>query len=55
MRETGIKHHVDYFYPLQGKTMCGLHVETNLRVIPALDNLRKSNRIVEEAGAALGL
>lgn len=41
--ETGIKHHVDHFYPLQGKTMCGLHVEGNLRIIPMIDNLRKGN------------
>ena len=52
-RETGIKHHVDHFYPLQGKTMCGLHVEANLRVVPAAINLRKSNRIEEEVGAPL--
>ncbi len=52
-RQTGIKHHVDHFYPLQGKTMCGLHVEANLRVVPAVVNLRKSNRIEEEVGAPL--
>jgi hypothetical protein len=52
-RVTGIKHHVDHFYPLQGKMMCGLHVEANLRVVPALVNLRKSNRIEEAVGAPL--
>jgi hypothetical protein len=45
--ETGIKHHVDHIYPLHGKTVSGFHVHTNLQVIPALDNLRKSNRIPE--------
>lgn len=40
---TGIPHHVDHEIPLQGKLVCGLHVETNLRAIPAADNIRKGN------------
>lgn len=41
---TGIPHHVDHEIPLQGEFVSGLHVETNLRVLPASENIKKSNR-----------
>ena len=43
---TGIKWHVDHIIPLQGKNVCGFHVESNLRVIPAILNMKKGNRHV---------
>ena len=30
---TGVTHEVDHYYPLQGKLVSGLHVETNIQVI----------------------
>lgn len=42
--ETGIKHEVDHIYPLQSQYLCGLHVETNLQVLPASENRTKKNR-----------
>jgi hypothetical protein len=41
--ETGIAHHVDHYYPLQGLLCSGLHVHHNLRVLPASENCSKSN------------
>lgn len=40
---TGIKHHVDHEIPLKHDLVCGLHVDTNLRVITAKENIAKHN------------
>jgi hypothetical protein len=43
---TGVVHHVDHIIPLCGDNVCGLHVESNLRVITAHENMRKSKTFV---------
>lgn len=45
--KTGIPHEVDHIIPLRGKYVCGLHVETNLRVVPWFVNRRKHNNLDE--------
>jgi len=44
-KKTGIRHHVDHAYPLKSDYLCGLHVETNLQIILATENIQKNNRV----------
>lgn len=39
---------VDHIIPLRGKTVSGLHVENNLRIITGRENDIKSNKFIEE-------
>ena len=38
---------IDHITPLKGKTVSGLHVRNNLRIIPSVENRSKNNRFVE--------
>jgi hypothetical protein len=40
----GFPWHVDHIIPLKGRSVSGLHVTSNLQVIPGSDNMRKGNR-----------
>jgi 5-methylcytosine-specific restriction endonuclease McrA len=44
---TGGEWHVDHIVPLKSPLVCGLHVEHNLRVIPAQANLSKGSKLIE--------
>lgn len=50
-KATSIRWVVDHVIPLRGKHVCGLHVETNLQVIPQAVNASKGNSFTHEGRA----
>ena len=44
----GDKYEVDHIYPLTNNFMCGFHVETNLQIIKAKENLGKRLETIQK-------
>lgn len=45
-------HHVDHVIPLTNDDVCGLECLDNLEIVPAFDNMSKSNKFDQEAESA---
>jgi len=50
----GIEWNVDHIIPIKSKTVCGLHWEGNMQVIPRSVNVRKGNRYNQDGSNAGG-
>lgn len=47
LRQMGQDVQVDHIIPLNGKDVCGLHVENNIRIVLRSENLLKANKMKE--------
>jgi len=45
---TGVVYHVDHIIPINSPLVCGLHVEDNLQILTAEENMKKRNHLLPE-------
>lgn len=47
-RTSGEGFHVDHIIPITNELVCGLHVDYNLQILTAQENLTKKNKFIQE-------